>query len=377
MASTNKIEGLGTKEAHTNQTAHFLFNTTITGEVWSILQGPVEKAEVRFKSESPPTFTYDVSFTPTTRGPHQLSVRVDGVEVTQVFVHQSPCELTGRKPLQVIDPAIKCRLGPGIAMGPWEQVYVCEVSKVGKISVYTKSGEKIQTFGGKEGPEGESLFGESRPNYLAIDDERNMYVTTDKDELCKVNREGRLIRSVKEWESPAGRGDLYEPQGVAVHDKQVYVRNKPHSRGGHALVVFDTELKFLRSFGCLGDIAGRFGYEPADVSLDAKGRIYVADCDNDRVQVLDQYGQYLHHFGQEGAGEGELKQPRGVHVHGDYVYVSESGNNRISVFSTSGQFITTFGKYGMGEEELNRPLGITTDRNGLVYFIANNRIQVF
>lgn len=373
MASTNKIEGLGTKEAHTNQTAHFLFNTTITGEVWSILQGSVKKAEVRFKSESPPTFTYDVSFTPTTRGPHQLSVKVDDVEVTQVFVHQSPCELTGRKPLQVIDPAIQCRLGPGIAMGPWERVYVCEVSRVGKVSVYTKSGEKIQTFGRKEG---EALFGERVPHYLATDDEGNMYVTTDKDELCKINREGRLISSVKEWESPAGPGWLHEPQGVAVHDKQVYVCSKPHARG-HALIVFDTELRFLRSFGCLGDIEGRFGYEPGDVSLDAKGRIYVADCSNDRVQVLDQYGQYLHHFGREGAEEGELKRPRGVHVSGDYVYVSESGNDRISVFSTSGQFITTFGKYGMGEEELKRPLGITTDRNGFVYFIANNHIQVF
>ena len=222
---------------------------------------------------------------------------------------------------------------------------------------------------------------------MAVDDEGCMYVTlTNKNELCKVNKEGKLISSVKMWDGPAGRGWLNEPQGVEVHDKQVYVCNSSHhghvcnsSHYGHGLVVFDTELNFLRSFGYSGHVEGRFSSPLQDLSLDAKGNIYIADCGHNRVQVVDQYGQYLHHFGREGDGEGELKEPRGVHVSGEYVYVSDSGNRRISLFSTSGQFITMFGKYGKEEGELQWPWGITTDKNGFVYLcdISNRRIQVF
>ena len=127
MAYASKVEGSGIREAQTNQTARLLLHTTITAEVKSTVQESVKsaKVEVQFKSESPPTFTYDVSYTPTIRGHHELRVRVGGIEVngspTEVFVHHPPSQLG--KSIRVIgDSAAITWLGPGITIGPQEHV---------------------------------------------------------------------------------------------------------------------------------------------------------------------------------------------------------------------------------------------------------------
>ena len=89
--------------------------------------------------------------------------------------------------------------------------------------------------------------------------------------------------------------------------------------------------------------------------------------------------QYLHHFGQKGQGEGELRVPEGLCIRGDYVLVTEWSNSRVSVFRTSGEFVHSFGKLGAGSGELNSPHGIPKDQDGFVYVCdgGNHRIQVF
>ena len=66
-------------------------------------------------------------------------------------------------------------------------------------------------------------------------------------------------------------------------------------------------------------------------------------------------------------------------VSGDYVYVTEYYNNRVSVFLTSGEFVHSFGEERSGRGELKDPYGIAIDRDGFVFVcdIGNNRIQVF
>ena len=82
-----------------------------------------------------------------------------------------------------------------------------------------------------------------------------------------------------------------------------------------------------------------------------------------------------------GLGEGELSQPRGMCVSGDYVYVTECGNSCVSVFCTSGEFVHSFGKFEYEQRvpKLSRPYGITVDQDGFVYVCdtGNNCIQVF
>ena len=102
---------------------------------------------------------------------------------------------------------------------------------------------------------------------------------------------------------------------------------------------------------------------------------YIADCGNNRIQVLDTSGQFIRQFGHEG-GEGRLERPTAVHIIGQFVYVSDSG--RIAVYGTSGKFVTSFGKYGKGEGEFKSPHCITSDHNGFIYVCDwhNDRIKI-
>lgn len=100
------------------------------------------------------------------------------------------------------------------------------------------------------------------------------------------------------------------------------------------------------------------------------GRLYVADTENNRVDVFDAAGGFLKAFGwgvktganqfevcttkcQEGIagdGKGQFNHPRAIAIDNDplsasqhAVYVADTGNNRIEKFDAEGNFILTFG----------------------------------
>ena len=49
---------------------------------------------------------------------------------------------------------------------------------------------------------------------------------------------------------------------------------------------------------------------PQGVAVDARGKIYVADSRNHRIQIFDVNGKVLTTFGSEGTDAGQFKFPR-------------------------------------------------------------------
>lgn len=56
----------------------------------------------------------------------------------------------------------------------------------------------------------------------------------------------------------------------------------------------------------VGSEPGSFVF-PIDVALSGDGRLYVIDAGNSRIQVFDEEGNYITHFGQRGTGPGEFE----------------------------------------------------------------------
>ncbi|HKA43319.1 MAG TPA: peptidyl-alpha-hydroxyglycine alpha-amidating lyase family protein [Burkholderiales bacterium] len=82
---------------------------------------------------------------------------------------------------------------------------------------------------------------------------------------------------------------------------------------------FTKDGKFIRSFGKLG--AGPVEFRtPHDITMDAQGRLYVADRGNNRLQILDQEGRFIAEWRQFG-------RPSGVYVRNDTIYVADSESN--------------------------------------------------
>ena len=116
------------------------------------------------------------------------------------------------------------------------------------------------------------------------------------------------------------------------------------------------------------------------IAVHPSGDIYVADTNNDRIQVFDSDGAFISQFGSSGTGDSQFDYPFGIAVHpsGD-IYVADYYNDRIQVFDSDGAFISQFGSSGTGDSQFNSPRGIAAHQNGDIYVVdtRNDRIQVF
>ncbi len=131
----------------------------------------------------------------------------------------------------------------------------------------------------------------------------------------------------------------------------------------------------------LGLVPGQVTFEhPFDVATAPDGRIVVADTLNNRIVILDAYGNFISTFGSEGNGTGEFRGPMGVTVSDEgNIFVVDSWNNRIQVFEGNGTFIRTWGSKGFRDGELDSPryIAIAPDGDVVVSELHNRRIQIF
>ncbi len=134
-----------------------------------------------------------------------------------------------------------------------------------------------------------------------------------------------------------------------------------------------------RSIGGFGIGTGYFD-TPLDVAVNSKGRIYVLDAGNLRVQVFSAKDFFEKSFGSSGSREAEFKEPKALSVdRGDFVYVVDTGNHRIQKFDADGKFILQWGGLGARTGAFNQPLDLTFDEDGNCYVAdpVNDRIQKF
>ncbi len=77
---------------------------------------------------------------------------------------------------------------------------------------------------------------------------------------------------------------------------------------------------------------------PAGVDQGPYGEVFVADCENNRIQVFDADGTVLRHFGELGTADAQMDEPWLLEVTEDgFVNIADYGNDRISVWDTAGR----------------------------------------
>ena len=103
--------------------------------------------------------------------------------------------------------------------------------------------------------------------------------------------------------------------------------------------------------------------------------IYIADSDNNRIQVVSFEGKFLKRFGQD-----ILKEPWGIAVTEDNVFVADSDLHALFQFRTKDcNLVRRTGTDGTAEGQLHVPSSLCSDYNGDVYLADthNNRVSVF
>ena len=149
--------------------------------------------------------------------------------------------------------------------------------------------------------------------------------------------DGFCVKSVGGSESGSGQYQFCFPMGIAIHPPtgQIFVADSDNN----CVQVFDGNLNFLNTI--LADIEEPLG-NPCSIALDSLEEcIYVTEYCRHCVTKLSMGGEYLTWFGTEGSTPGELNRPSSITVNNDLVYVSEYGNHRVSVFDNKGEFLVS------------------------------------
>ena len=85
--------------------------------------------------------------------------------------------------------------------------------------------------------------------------------------------------------------------------------------------------------------------------MDGEGNVLVVDGWNHRIQKFTVEGKFLTTMGTEGSGRLQFKDPHGItfNTNNNKVYVADRENNRIQVLNSDLTFSRTFGKSGSGK----------------------------
>jgi uncharacterized protein (TIGR03663 family) len=193
----------------------------------------------------------------------------------------------------------------------------------------------------------------------------------------------RQVNALSSWgQAGSGDGQLRAPKGMAIDaEGNIYVADSQNNR----IQVFDANGVFLRQFGSEGTDAGQFK-EPWGVAVAANGDIYVADTWNHRIQAFDRQGKPLFMWGtfgevSEAMGPGNvLYGPRDIAFDAQgFLYVTDTGNKRVVKYDSSGQMVAAIGGLGDAEGQMQEPVGLAISSDGNIYVADtwNKRIQVF
>ena len=106
---------------------------------------------------------------------------------------------------------------------------------------------------------------------------------------------------------------------------------------------------------------GRF----SDVAVDRDGRIVVSDLANDRICIFSQAGVKITDFGSRGPKNGQFNEPRCVALDNQgFIYVADCNNHRIQKFDKNGKFLMLFKN---PNPDLKYPNGLAVSKDGYIF----------
>ena len=202
---------------------------------------------------------------------------------------------------------------------------------------------------------------------MAVDSGDRVYVLDREpnNRMLVFDRDGRFLAR---W----GDAFLVTPHGLMIGpDDRVYITD----RGAHVVWVCTTAGEILQTFGTPGQIGtpGEPFNNPTNAALAPWGDLFVSDgYGQSRVHRFAPDGTRITSWGVEGAGPGEFHLPHDVVVDPrGRVFVSDRENSRIQLFDRDGAFL---------EEWTNvaRPQNIVRGPDDVLYVTeAPQRVSLF
>ena len=173
---------------------------------------------------------------------------------------------------------------------------------------FDASGKLIKSFGS-----GMFLF----PHGIAVDKDGNVWITDGQSAngkgftVVKFSPDGKVLMTLDYA--------FNQPNDVAIAPNGDIFVSEGHTpmMGSAQILKFNKDGKFLMKWGKHGPGASEFEV-PHTLAFDSRGRLFVGDRANNRIQIFDQDGKYLDQWKQ-------FSRPSGMYIDkNDILYVTDS-----------------------------------------------------
>lgn len=253
-------------------------------------------------------------------------------------------------PELLYDAVAPLRLPPDLSLGEAAGV---AVNSQGHIFVYSRTGSEATIIGPRAaslyefGPDGtfireigKNLYSKAWAHAVRVDSEDNIWLVDNGSSMAvKLSSSGSVLQ-------------VFGRRPESTHSR--YPRCVGPTCPPHSL-----RPPYYETPGALPPVA-RDGFfdEVTDVAFDPDGNVYFSDgYNNARVAKYDADGNWVSSWGERGSATGQFRVPHGIAADDQgHIYVADRSNNRVQVFDSNGGFL-----HQITLDDLRRQAPVPTD----------------
>ena len=224
---------------------------------------------------------------------------------------------------------------------------------------------------------GEGLF--TRSHGIRIDADGNIWATDVGSHIVlKLSPQGQTLLTLGtkgqagEWNAQSHL--LNQPNDLAIAkngDIFIVQGHTPGPMGDPRVLKFDKNGTFIKSWGGKGKEPGKFDVAHG-IAIDAKGLLWVADRENQRIQIFDADGKFIRELKYAGL-------PCALHIGAQYIYMVNGFAGQVLRMDLEGHVLAAVGKAGKGVGEFGEAHFIAVSPRGELWVAdsVNSAVQRF
>ena len=277
------------------------------------------------------------------------------------------------------DPATSLQLPADMS---YERVSSVTFTKAGNLLVLHRGPQPLLEFD----VQGRFLraFGEELDLVMAhgldVDDGGNIWVTDlVGNVVLKLDGDGKVVMELGVrgeaggWDEASGERKFHQPNETALDSAGNLYVVQGHLAAEPRVLKFSPDGTFIRQWGARGTGPGEFAAAHS-IKIDDEDRLYIADRENQRIQIFDTEGQFLDEWTYNAMvcslflhEDGSLYMTSGFD--GEVAKVNMSDGSLIGALGSPGRETGQFGEAHF--------LAVDGAENIFVADVVNRRVQVF
>jgi streptogramin lyase len=214
-----------------------------------------------------------------------------------------------------------------------------EISSLPSVLKFDVNGTLVKSFGA-----GMMIF----PHGMHVDREGNIWITDGQDnapvqpgatapsaervgpapgatkghQVFKFSPDGTLLMTLGKAGGAAAPEYFYQPNDIVTAPNGDIFVSEGHGGGNSRILKFTKDGTLIKTIGKKGTGPVEFD-QPHALAFDSKGRLFVGDRNNNRIQILDQEGTFIEEWKQ-------FSRPSGIYIdENDVIYVADSESGAV------------------------------------------------